>query len=87
MAKKGVVALKYGKELSHFAADKFFEFDIPSFSTGEIPLLLNEGGVNGEEVDFAFVDQHLLNEKMEEWKRKREKAEEKLCLSDRKVYI
>lgn len=69
--------------LSHFAADKFFEFDIPAFSTGEIPLLLKEeGGVNGEEGDFAFVDQHLLNEKIEGWKRvrkrKREKAAEKI---------
>lgn len=82
LAKKGVVTVIYGKELSHFAADKFFEFDIPAFSTGEIPLLLNEGGVNGEEGDFAFVDQHLLNEKIGEWKRvrkrKKEKAEEKI---------
>lgn len=82
LAKKGVVTVIYGKELSHFAADKFFEFDIPAFSTGEIPLLLNEGGVNGEEGDFAFVDQHLLNEKIGEWKRvrkrKREKVEEKI---------
>ncbi|MGB2728063.1 MAG: DUF460 domain-containing protein [Halobacteriota archaeon] len=82
LAKKGVVAVIYGKELSHFAADTFFEFDIPAFSTDEIPLLLNEGGVNGEEGDFAFVDERLLNEKIGEWKRvrkrKREKAEEKI---------
>ncbi len=71
LAKKGVAAVIYGKELSHFAADKFFEFDIPTFSTDEIPLLLNEG-------DFAFIDQHLLNEKIEEWKRKREKMEERI---------
>ncbi len=71
LAKKGVAAVIYGKELSHFAADKFFEFDIPTFSTDEIPLLLNEG-------DFAFIDQHLLNEKIAEWKRKREKMEERI---------
>ncbi len=80
LAKKGVASVIYGKELSHFAADKFFEFDIPAFSTDEIPLLLNEGGVNGEEGEFAFVDQHLLNEKIERWKRKREKA------AERKIY-
>jgi predicted RNase H-like nuclease (RuvC/YqgF family) len=64
LAKKGVAAVIYGKELSHFAADKFFEFDIPAFSTDEIPLLLNEG-------DFAFIDQHLLNEKIEEWRERK----------------
>ncbi len=76
LAKKGAVAVMYGKELSHFAADKFFEVDIPAFSTGEIPVLLNEEG----ESDFAFVDQHLLNEKIEEWKRKKEKIEEQIVL-------
>jgi predicted RNase H-like nuclease (RuvC/YqgF family) len=74
LAKKGVAAVIYGKELSHFAADTFFEFGIPAFSTGEIPLLLKEEG----ESDFAFVDERLLNEKVEEWKRKRGKAEEKV---------
>jgi predicted RNase H-like nuclease (RuvC/YqgF family) len=64
LAKKGVAAVIYGKELSHFAADKFFEFDIPAFSTAELPLLLNEG-------DFAFIDQHLLNEKIEEWRERK----------------
>jgi predicted RNase H-like nuclease (RuvC/YqgF family) len=73
LAKKGVATVIYGKELSHFAADKFFEFAIPAFSTDELPLLLNEG-------DFAFIDQHLLNEKIEEWKRKREKVEERIIL-------
>ena len=67
LAKKGVAAVIYSKELSHFAADKFFEFGIPSFSTDEIPLLLKEE----EEGDFAFVDRHLLNERIEEWKRER----------------
>lgn len=73
LAKKGVATVIYGKELSHFAADKFFESGIPAFSTDEIPLLLKEG-------DFAFVNEQLLNEKIGEWKkeRKREKAEEKI---------
>lgn len=63
LARKGVVAVIYGKELSHFAAARFFELGIPTFSTDEIPLLLKE--------DFAFVDQNVLNEKMEEWERER----------------
>ena len=67
LAKKGVAAVIYTKELSHFAADKFLEFGIPSFSTDEIPLLLKEE----EEGDFAFVDRHLLNERIEEWARGR----------------
>ena len=64
--------------LSHFAADKFFESGIPAFSTGEMPLLLKEESEG--EGDFAFVDERLLNEKIEEWKkeRKRGKVEEKI---------
>ena len=63
--------------LSHFAADKFFEFGILAFSTPEeMPLLLKEES-DGES-NFAFVDEQLLNEKMKGWKRKREKAEEKI---------
>jgi predicted RNase H-like nuclease (RuvC/YqgF family) len=69
LAKKGVAAVIYSKELSHFAADKFFEFGIPSFSTDEIPLLLKE---EEDEGDFAFVDRHLLNESIEEWNRERQ---------------
>lgn len=69
LAKKGVAAVIYSKELSHFAADKFLEFGIPSFSTDKIPLLLKEE----EEGDFAFVDRHLLNERIEEWKRERQR--------------
>jgi predicted RNase H-like nuclease (RuvC/YqgF family) len=79
LASKGVAAVIYDKELSHFAADTFFESGIPAFSTsGEIPLLLkeeSEGEIGG---DFAFVDGQLLNEKIGEWKRRREKAEEKV---------
>ncbi|HUV79342.1 MAG TPA: DUF460 domain-containing protein [Candidatus Bathyarchaeia archaeon] len=73
LAKKGVAAVLYSKELSHFAADKFFEFGIPSFSTDKIPLLLKEEG------DFASVDRHLLNERIEEWK-KRERRRKKVIL-------
>ena len=62
--------------LSHFAADKFFEFDIPAFSTDEMPLLLKEESEG--EGDFAFVDEQLLNEKVGGWKRKRGKKEEKI---------
>ncbi len=72
LAKKGVAAVIYSKELSHFAADKFLEFGIPYFSTDEIPLLLKEE----DEGDFTFVDRHLLNERIEEWKwgRRRKKV-------------
>ncbi len=75
LAKKGIVAVIYSKGLSHFAADKFFEFGVPTFSTDEIPLLESEG-------DFAFVDERLLSEKIGEWKRERErgKAEEKIVI-------
>jgi len=75
LASKGVATVIYGKELSHFAADKFFESGIPTFSTGEIPLLLK--GESEGEGDFAFVDERLLNGKVAEWKkeRKRGKAE------------
>lgn len=75
LAKKGVTAVIYSKDLSHFAADKFLEFGIPSFSTDEIPLLLKEE----EEGDFAFVDRHLLNERIEECK-KRERRRKKVIL-------
>ncbi len=72
LAKKGVVAVLYGKELSHFAADTFSEFNIPTFSTEEIPLLLKED--LEDERDFAFVDRHVLNERIEEWKRRRKRG-------------
>jgi len=75
LASKGVATVICSKELSHFAADKFFESGIPTFSTGEIPLLLK--GESEGEGDFAFVDERLLNGKVAEWKkeRKRGKAE------------
>jgi predicted RNase H-like nuclease (RuvC/YqgF family) len=69
LAKKGIFAVIYGKELSHFAADTFSQFDIPTFSTHELPLL-STGDEDEEEGEgaFAFVDPHLLNERVEEWK-------------------
>ena len=72
LAKKGVVAVLYGKELSHFAADTFSEFNIPAFSTEEIPRLLKED--SEDEREFAFVDRHILNERIEEWKRMRKRG-------------
>ena len=66
LARKGVAAVLYGKELSHFAAAKFLEFGIPTFSTDEIPVLSRD-----KDGDFAFVDQDVLNEKMEEWEKER----------------
>jgi len=64
----------YGKELSHFAAGKFFESGIPAFSTGEIPLLLKEESEGKGRGDFAFVDERLLREKTEEWKKERKRG-------------
>ena len=66
LASKGVAAILYGKELSHFAAAKFLECGIPTFSTDEIPVLSRD-----KDGDFAFVDQDVLNEKMEEWEKER----------------
>ncbi len=71
LAKKGISAIIYGKELSHFASNTFLLFNIPTFSLAEIPLLLKE-----ENGDFVFVDRHLLDEKMKVWKaeKKRKKV-------------
>lgn len=80
LAKKGVVAIIYGRELSHFAADTFSQFDIPAFSTHELSLL-STGDEDEEEGAFAFVNPHLLNERMEEWKRAR--REKKVVLLHR----
>ncbi len=75
LASKGVAAVIYDKELSHFAADKFFESGIPAFSTsGEIPLLLKEESEGESGGDFAFVDGQLLNEKIGEWKKERKRG-------------
>jgi hypothetical protein len=43
-----------------------------------MPLLLKEESEGESGGDFAFVGEQLLNEKVEEWKRKREKVEEKI---------
>ncbi len=69
LAQKGVVAVIYEKELSHFAADKFSEFNIPFFSNAELPVLFEE-----DTDDFAFVDPHTLTEKIEEWERERRRT-------------
>jgi predicted RNase H-like nuclease (RuvC/YqgF family) len=66
LARKGVAAILYGKELSHFAAAKFLEYGIPTFSINEIPVLSKD-----PEGDFAFVDQDALNERLEQWERER----------------
>jgi predicted RNase H-like nuclease (RuvC/YqgF family) len=76
LAKKGVVAVIYGKELSHFAAEKFFEFGVPAFSDKDTLLLKKENNN-----DFAFVDHQLLNRKIDEWRKKREKGEDKILFS------
>ena len=70
LVEKGVVTVLYDKELSHFAAATFSEFNIPTFSTNELPLLLTD-----EDGAFAFVDQHLLDERIEAWKRARREKE------------
>lgn len=75
LAKKGVAAVLYGKELSHFAAETFAAWQIPTFSTAELPLLLKED----EEGGFAYVDQQLLHERLEEWQRAK-KASKKVLL-------
>ncbi|MCK4730959.1 MAG: hypothetical protein KAT65_00745, partial [Methanophagales archaeon] len=73
LANKGVAAVIYGKEMSHFAADKFFEFGVPAFSTpDEMPLLLK--GESEGESDFAFVNEQLLNEKIGEWRKERKRG-------------
>ncbi len=75
LARKGVSVVIYGKEMSHFAVEKFFEFGIPTFSTNEIPVM-----VRG---DFAFIDARMLNELVREWRSERGKRrdEKRIILS------
>ena len=65
----------YGKEMSHFAVEKFFEFGIPTFSSNDIPVM-----VRG---DFAFIDARMLNELVREWRSERGKRrdEKRIILS------
>jgi predicted RNase H-like nuclease (RuvC/YqgF family) len=70
LVKKGISAIIYGKELSHFATNTFLRFRIPTFSIDEMPLLLKE-----ENGDFVFVDQHLLDEKIKVWKAEKKRKE------------
>ncbi len=75
LARKGVSVVIYGKEMSHFAVEKFFEFGIPTFSTNDIPVM-----VRG---DFAFIDARMLNELVREWRSERGKRrdEKRIILS------
>jgi len=75
LARKGVSVVIYGKEMSHFAVEKFFEFGIPTFSTNDIPVM-----VRG---DFAFIDACMLNELVREWRSERGKRrdEKRIILS------
>jgi len=75
LARKGVSVVIYGKEMSHFAVEKFFEFGIPTFSSNEIPVM-----VRG---DFAFIDARMLNELVREWRSERGKRrdEKRIILS------
>ncbi|MHC1585882.1 MAG: DUF460 domain-containing protein [Candidatus Syntropharchaeia archaeon] len=67
LVKRGVLAIIYEKEMSHFAAETFFKEGLPFFSSKEIPI---------QRVDnFAMVDPEILNEKIKEWKKEREKKE------------
>jgi len=76
LATKGVAAVLYGKELSHFAAETFAAWQIPTFSTAELPVLL-EGG---EEGGFAYVDPQLLHDRLEEWQRAKKSSKKVLLL-------
>ena len=75
LARKGVSVVIYGKEMSHFAVEKFFEFGIPTFSTNDVPVM-----VRG---DFAFIDARMLNELVREWRSERGKRrdEKRIILS------
>ena len=75
LARKGVSVVIYGKEMSHFAVEKFFEFGIPTFSSNDIPVM-----VRG---DFAFIDARMLNELVREWRSERGKRrdEKRIILS------
>lgn len=75
LAQKGVAAVLYGKELSHFAAETFAAWQIPTFSTAELPVRLTED----EEGGFAYVDPQLLHDRLEEWQRAK-KASKKVLL-------
>jgi predicted RNase H-like nuclease (RuvC/YqgF family) len=63
VAKKGVSAVIYGKELSHFAAETFDSFKIPALSLDTVPLL-------AKDEDFAFIDREVLDEQVADWKQK-----------------
>ncbi|HEX59606.1 MAG TPA: DUF460 domain-containing protein [Methanomicrobia archaeon] len=65
LAKRGVRAVIFNGEPSHFAADKFLELGVPFFSADEIKV--RRSG------DFAFVSRYELNEKIREWMEERKR--------------
>lgn len=76
LAQKGVAAVLYGKELSHFAAETFAAWQIPTFSTAELPVRLTED----EEGGFAYVDPQLLHDRLDEWQRAKKSSKKVLLL-------
>ncbi len=70
LVNKGVSAVIYGKEMSHFAIERFFESGVPVFSCNELPVK-----VRG---DFAFVDQHMLNMRVNDWRSDKQRVERRI---------
>ncbi|MBN1455485.1 MAG: DUF460 domain-containing protein [Methanomicrobia archaeon] len=73
VAKKGVSAVIYGKELSHFAVETFDSFNIPALSLDAVPL-------RSKDEDFAFIDQAVLDEQVADWKQKARKRSKVLLV-------
>jgi predicted RNase H-like nuclease (RuvC/YqgF family) len=73
VAKKGVSAVIYGKELSHFAVETFDSLEIPALSLDAVPLL-------AKEEDFAFIDRQVLDEQVADWKQKARKRSKVLLV-------
>lgn len=65
LAKRGVRAVIFKGEPSHFATDKFLELNVPFFSADEIKVRCSG--------DFAFVSRYELNEKIREWMEERKR--------------
>ena len=73
LAEKGIRAVIYGKNLSHFAYERFAALGVPTFHADEIPL--RRGG------DFALVEERILRRKIAEMRKKTQTEEEKVLLS------
>ncbi len=71
----GVSAVIYGKEMSHFAIERFFEAGIPVFSCDELPVVVRGG--------FAFVDQRMLNMRVNDWRSEKHHQ----CAEKRIVFV